>query len=236
MYHSITFGDKNTWDDWHLIPSERPSVVPPPVVTKFVDIPGMDGSLDLTEALVGRPTYGRRSGKWKFILANDYGEWQIRYSTIMNYLHGQEMEVRLEDDPDYFYFGRLDVEEFKTDPDQNWSTITIEYNLMPFKYDLVSSIDDWIWDTFNFETGVIRDYRSLAVNGSLSIMMVGSEIPLVPDIILSEGMTVEYNGVTVVYDNAGTYHAIELAIVPGDHEMTFTGTGIVTVYFRGGSF
>ena len=24
MYHSITIGDKNTWDDWHLIPATRP--------------------------------------------------------------------------------------------------------------------------------------------------------------------------------------------------------------------
>ena len=29
MYHSITIGDKNTWDDWKIIPVSRPVVAPP---------------------------------------------------------------------------------------------------------------------------------------------------------------------------------------------------------------
>lgn len=28
MYHSITIGDKNTWDDWKMIPVSRPVVAP----------------------------------------------------------------------------------------------------------------------------------------------------------------------------------------------------------------
>jgi threonine synthase len=28
VYHSITIGEKNTYDDWHLVASERPVVVP----------------------------------------------------------------------------------------------------------------------------------------------------------------------------------------------------------------
>ena len=29
MYHSITIGDKNTWDDWHMIPVTPPVIAPP---------------------------------------------------------------------------------------------------------------------------------------------------------------------------------------------------------------
>ena len=54
MYHSITIGTKNTWDDWHLIPKSRPLVNPPSVKTNVVDIPGGDGALDLSTALSGR--------------------------------------------------------------------------------------------------------------------------------------------------------------------------------------
>ena len=46
MYHSITIGSKNTWDDWYLIPSSRPVVNPPKPKTKYIDIPGADGHLD----------------------------------------------------------------------------------------------------------------------------------------------------------------------------------------------
>ena len=48
MYHSITFGEKNTWDDWHLIPSSRPVFNPPVFREKFIDIPGVSGLLDLS--------------------------------------------------------------------------------------------------------------------------------------------------------------------------------------------
>lgn len=36
MYHSITIGEKNTWDDWHLIPTSRPLVNPPSVNTHLI--------------------------------------------------------------------------------------------------------------------------------------------------------------------------------------------------------
>lgn len=235
MYHSITIGEKNTWDDWKLIPLSRPVVKPPEVVTKYVEIPGYDGSVDLTELLTGRPTYSRRVGDWKFMVTNNYDgyDWQTLYSSIMNYLHGEELEVRLEDDPDYFYTGRLSVSGW--DSGKSYSTITIGYELMPFKLSNISSIDEWLWDDFNFETGVIRDYGGLRVDGELSIRIIGGDKSIVPDIAISAPMEITYNGFTENYESAGVYHAVDLAIIPGENTMTFKGTGEVSVIFRGGS-
>ena len=47
MYHSLIFqydsngsvATRNTWDNWHLIPSTRPVVSQPTVNYKFVDPP-----------------------------------------------------------------------------------------------------------------------------------------------------------------------------------------------------
>ena len=61
MYHSITFGDKNTFDDWHLIPTSRPVIAPPPFRSHTEDIPGGFGSLDLSEALTGYPLNDNRT-------------------------------------------------------------------------------------------------------------------------------------------------------------------------------
>ena len=72
MYHSITFGDKNTWDDWHLIPSTRPLVNPPSRKKNTVDIPGADGSLDLSNVVSGHPVYENRSGSFEFIVENGF--------------------------------------------------------------------------------------------------------------------------------------------------------------------
>ena len=154
MYHSITFGTKNTWDDWHLIPTSRPLFNPPSVKTNMVEIPGGDGMLDLTTSLAGRPLYKNRTGSVEFYVDNDFRDWSVLYSEIMLYLHGQKMRAVLEDDPSYYYEGRFSVNAWKSNPDR--SQITINYDVFPYKQYINNSTDEWLWDTFNFETGIIR--------------------------------------------------------------------------------
>lgn len=139
MYHSVTFGNKNTWTDWKLVPTSRPFIVPPEPKIKTVDIPGGDGVIDLSETLTGYPVYNRRSGSIEFIVVNDvfepvttYKSWIDTYTEIMNYLHGRQMEMCLEDDPDYWYEGRFKVDSWASD--SNYSKITIGYDLEPYKW------------------------------------------------------------------------------------------------------
>lgn len=132
MYHSITFGDKNTWDDWHLIPSSRPVINPPSKKKNIVDIPGADGSLDLSDVVSGGPVFENRSGSIEFIAENGFRSWNELYSEIMNYLHGKKTKMILEDDPDYYYDGAFDVSNWNSG--SQYSTITIEYDVKPYKY------------------------------------------------------------------------------------------------------
>ena len=171
VYHSITFGDKNTWDDWHLAPATRPVFAPPALKTKIIDIPGGDGAIDLTEALTKYPVYNNRTGSFEFIVVNDFyepvkthEEWYEVYSNIMDYLHGKTMRVILEDDKDYFYEGRFTVSEWVSDKD--FSKINIDYNVGPYKWEVKSTIDDWLWDPFNFtkDMTTITLYRNLSVD------------------------------------------------------------------------
>lgn len=138
MYHSITFGDKNTWEDWHLIPSSRPVFNPPPKKKKLIDIPGSNGSLDLSEVVSGKPVYENRTGTLEFIAENDFMPWAELYSVLLNYLHGKKMRAVLEDDPDYYYEGTFYINEWKSE--KPYSTITIEYELYPYKKPVDSSI------------------------------------------------------------------------------------------------
>ena len=137
MYHSLVFIDgtksRNTWDNWHLIPSSRPVVSRPNPTYKYVDIPGRDGSLDLTEYLVGGPTYSDCSGSFEFLVANDYGDWMDRKTEIASFLDGKKrIRMILEDDPKYYYLGRFYLKTWS--PGDNFSTVTIEYRVEPYKY------------------------------------------------------------------------------------------------------
>ena len=78
---------------------------PPAVKTRFIEIPGGNGSLDLTAALLGRAVYKNRTGSFEFIAENGFKEWSVLYSEITNYLSGKRLRAILEDDPDYYYEG-----------------------------------------------------------------------------------------------------------------------------------
>lgn len=236
MYHSITYGDKNTWDDWHLIPSERPSFSPPGTKTHYVDIPGANGQIDLTESLTGYPVYENRTGSHEFYIANGYKSWDILYSEIMNYLHGKRMKATLEDDKYFYYEGRFEVNQWKSD--KWYSIITINYDVYPYKREPNSSTEPWLWDPFDFEEGIIRDYSNLTVSGSLSLEILGRGEFVVPSITVDStdgsGMDVKMGTETYhLYDGVNVNPAIEV----GTENVTleFTGNGTISVDYRGGS-
>lgn len=232
MYHSITFGTKNTWDDWHLIPTSRPLFNPPSVKTNLIEIPGGDGALDLTTALAGRPLYKNRTGSLEFYVDNNFLDWTVLYSEIMVYLHGQKMRAVLEDDPSYYYEGRFAVNAWKSNKER--SSLVIDYDVNPYKKDILGTDEEWIWDTFNFETGVIRYYKDLPVSGSLSVTVIVDMMPVSPIITTSAaGMTVSFSGETYNLSK-GVNHIPEIVLPQGSNVLTFTGSGTITIGLTGG--
>ena len=236
MYHSITFGNKNTWDDWHLIPSTRPLFNPPSTKTHYLDIPGGNGKIDLSESLTGYPVYDNRTGSNEFYVANGYVSWEKLYSEIMNYLHGRTMKAYLEDDPYFYYEGRFEVNQWKSD--KYWSTITINYDVYPYKKEPNSSLEPWLWDPFDFEYGIIREYGDLEVSGTLSVEILGRAEFISPtinvDSVDGSGMTVQFNGKTYKLID-GSNIVPEIVIGEKTKTLTFSGNGSVSIEYQGGS-
>ena len=135
MYHSINISGVNTYERWHMVPSSRPLINLPPVKTNYVEIPGTSIVLDYTEMLLGsgKVAYGQRTGSWEFLLRPE-SKWAEVYADLANYLHGKQHTIILEDDPDYYYKGRLSVNQWRSE--EKNSTVTIDYTLNPFKYNV----------------------------------------------------------------------------------------------------
>lgn len=186
MYHSMTIipdGEDiynasgklngiNTWDDWHLMPASRPLIVPPGIRTEYIEIPGMDYIIDLSDYFNDRVIYTARGGSLEFYVMNGYGSWANRYSEIMNYLHGKKFKLILEDDPGWYYTGRMSVNQWQSVKD--WSRITLDYNFEPFKFRTTTTGDNWLWDPFNFEVDVIQSskYNNVVLTSDLPRHMV----------------------------------------------------------------
>ena len=255
MYHSIIFyknddftSGLNTYDDWFLIPTSRPVFNPPSVKTKYIDIPGADGVIDLTETLRKCPVYNNREGSIEFIVENGHGEWWEAYSAIMDYIHGQYVMAVLEDDPEHYYEGRFFFNEWKSDKD--WSRITLDYNLKPYKTNIRSTTEEWIWDTFNFETGIILKDIIVDSDGYKSFELqnyIGRK-PVCPVFTVSvfdgsNGIYAKiYNrelGINAeTFLKNGAYHNPEIMLsnTNGANNVTlaFKGHGTVSMNFRNG--
>ena len=255
MYHSITFGDgslypsghekegqfkgTNTWDDWHLIPAERPSIASPGVSTNFVEIPGRDGAIDFSTFLVNKPVYGMRQGSWDFYVDNDHEYWETIRMKIMNFLHGKRMKIVLEDDPDWYWEGRFAVDSWRSEASN--SRISINYQLDPYKKRVKESgVNDIIWDTFSFE----KDYdyyaslNSIVVNGdtySAEIECDEYAFKVYATVAVEAGneVAVSLNGTATTISTSGT--VLLGKAHSGTNTVTVSGTGTVTVHFTGGS-
>lgn len=152
----LQFNGRNTWKDWHLIPSSRPVINPPTIKSNYIDIPGGNGTIDASTILTDYPVYNDREGSIEYYVTRNYdsyASWIKVYSDVMNYLGGKKFKVILEEDPGFFYRGRVNVNQWKSEKD--WSKITLDYHLEPFKYETFASTDRWLWNPFSFVDGVI---------------------------------------------------------------------------------
>lgn len=88
---------KDTWEDWHLIPVTKPVIDPPPVQTNSVEIPGMNGVIDMTDVLLGYPLYSNRTGSLEFYVDTTVYGWDFEtaYDTLLNLIHGRKKKLFL---------------------------------------------------------------------------------------------------------------------------------------------
>jgi len=233
MYYGITFDKgngnnnvKNTWSDWYLVPSSRPSVAPPEPKMTIVEIPGSNGVIDLTESLTGDITYGNRKGSWEFIVMNEKPIlWSNLYSDILDFLHGQKVKIFMETEldsvypSDWYYEGRISVKAWDTQ--DNYSVISMDYDLDPFKYQKNAFVSR-ITLTSSYVAKTYTSYR----------------MPVVPTFNLSQGgsATVRFKGVEYNL-SAGPQAIANVVFVEGSgttNRIEVKGSGTLTVSFRGG--
>lgn len=237
--HGITFinttGDKkHTWRDWKVVPTSRPVFKPPNAKRVEVEIPGADSIIDMTESLTGEVHYNNRSGSLEFQVENK-NNWYDVYSDILDYIHGQQMKAVLDDEPTYYYIGRFSVNEWKSDKMN--SKIVIDYSVEPYKLEMFSSLEDWEWDSFNFETGIIREYKNIRVDGSLTLTIEGRRKTVIPLFAVKtddgKEFDVEFNGKNFNIPD-GTSKILGIVFKEGSNTLKIMGNGTISIDYRGG--
>lgn len=227
--NGVTFGDCHSFRDFGLVLQKV--VLPNPEAKVYeVDIPGGDGSLDLTEVM-GGIHYNNRTMEFTFAFPKGL---HLRYavnSDIASRLHGRKLHITLDDDEGYYYAGRVNYKEWAVD--KSLGILTISVSAEPYKYETTSSLEEWLWNPFDFENGLIREYKDLKVNGILELEIPGLQKPVIPTIISSSTMTVRFIGKEYVL-KPGANKIYGISITEGDNSLIFSGNGTVSVDYRGG--
>ena len=149
----VKFGAHDALEDWGIYLVSSPSLETPEVRTKFLESPGLNGAIDLTTAIRGYPVYKNRTGSLVFASADRWAKWNARRGEILGYLHGQAHTLEFDDDPGWYWEGRFSVR--RGDEMPRGATITIDYNVGPFKWSVWITTEPWLWNPFSFVDGVI---------------------------------------------------------------------------------
>lgn len=201
----IMFGDYHSYNDLHLILTKK-EVGSPAVKETKIEIEGADSYLDLTD-FFGEPKYQNVNHKFDFstIEKNSLS----LFSTIKNALHGKKVRIILDDDPAFYYVGRLSVSSFTSE--KGIGSLTIEADCEPYKYKAAKTV------------------ITQAVNGTSAITLTNMRKRAVPEVSIgTEGsLNIVYQG--NIWDlGAGSYALPELELQAGENSISVTGTGTIT--------
>lgn len=216
MLQGIKFDNLHSYEDLGLILKNKEIGTPTPK-TYGVDIPGADGKLDLTEYL-GEIKYENRPLTFEFEIIKKQEDFVELYSQIQNKLHGKRMKIILDIDPGYYYYGRVYVNEWKSD--KKIGKITIEVDADPYKYKLNKT-------TYSVRVGK---------TGREVLILMNSRKPVTPIFTFTADTLITY-GETTYQAKAGASVIPDILITEGENLLIFTAAAgtIITVSYQEGA-
>ena len=207
----ITFGNYHSYNAFQLILAAKTIGTPSPK-TETIDIPGGDGVLDLTE-FFGETKYYNRNLSFEFSTMVPKSEFMSVFSAVQNALHGKKMVISLDEDPDWYYTGRISVSEWKAE--KNIGQLTIDCDCEPYKQS-------------SYTTTV-----SKAVSSNATITLDNDKMPTVPIITTTAEFMISFNGYNDSY-SAGTFTIPELELGSGTNQVYVEGYGSISFTYRKG--
>lgn len=210
----VKIGEYDLYADFEMILTDL-EIEMPEVKTKYLALPLEDGSIDLSEVVTGRPTYGQRSIRMTFKRRGTSAVEWLNVCSQIAAVHGKRLNITLPDDPDYFYRGRMQCAP--GEKEYGAGTYEITATCEPYKY-------------------AQQESSKVCSTGKTAVKNQGDRIVSPTFTASAAGMTVSMNG-SAAYSIAQVGKAVnipELLLLPGENTVTVTGTGGITLRWREG--
>lgn len=229
----------HTLRDWGLAIGNNNYIGEPQQHTDFISVKGRNGLLDISEALTGHPTYESRAINIHLGGKDEPNDWDVNMSNIRNKIEGKQIKLIFDNDPSYYWFGRCHIEGFDRFRELGTFNLTIP-NADPYKYNVQEFNEDWLWDSFNFESDYVTEAREYTITGHTEITIPAGEMPVSPTIIVTNINTFltiqKYGEARVVNLSLGENKVYSITINDENESiLMFEGNGKFSINFRGGS-
>lgn len=209
----LTIGEKHTYDDFNLELLSFTVSLPEPV-TNEIEIPGMNGNLDLSEALTGEVVYKNRVLTAEFLMEEqNEDDLQERMNEMNNYLHGVVHSIIPDMDSNYAYKGRITVSFSSMGV---YQLVTLTADVTPYK-------------SRRYNTKVTRQVVEEGI-----ICCRNEKRSVVPTITSDADFTLKFHDVSVSIA-AGENVIPDIKFTQGKNLITCIGTGTITFTYQEGS-
>lgn len=175
---------------------------------KEIEVPGMNGVLDITESL-GDVKYSNRQISFKFT-TREYA----KINDLINNLHGRKMKIILDRDNAYYYRGRCSVADPL--PAKNLFTVEVTADCNPYRY----------------KTRLTRHKEE--IRGASNIVLLNERMRTIPVITVTGNLKMTYEN--CVYSLAeGNYELANVVLKQGYNRFRVEGEGSVLFQYQEGA-
>ena len=212
----ISFGNIHSYYDLNLILS-KVEIPPAKPKTTYIDIPGGNGSIDLTEAH-GEVKYFDRECKFTFTMnpSGDLSEaaFEEKKTEVSNALNGRLFEITLDKDDTFYYSGRCEVSEYLSN--QRIRQFVVTANVKPYKLKQNETILNYTLSE--------KEQTVTVMNGRMSV---------VPEITCTGSAKIKFGTIEKVL-SAGTFKVLDIQFKEGANVLKVSGNGKITFKYREG--
>lgn len=209
--NGVMFDTKHSYRDYGLVTNSI-SIGMPEVKTNYVDIPGGNGSIDLTEA-TGGVRYGDRVIDFKFTAMDHAVE---RMLDFQNELHGTKTKIVIDRDREYYYLGRCNITGVNF-VNAKLYEISMQAKCSPFKYHTKETI------------------HTVQVEGSKEFFCINDKLPAIPLIEPDGDLVMEFKGKTYLLESGKKYRTSDIIFEEKYNRIGIRGKGKVRFTYQEGA-
>ena len=206
--NGVRFGDSHSYDDLRLILIEKEIGAPEPKL-QSVEIPCADGILDFTDAF-GGVRYSNRALSFTFRCIEPYEDFYRIFSDVQKRIHGKRLRVIIDEDPGFYYLGRVSVDSWRAD--KRIGEISVDVDAEPYKY------------------AVSMTRLSFTIAESGTVYLPNLMKPVKPEVTCSADMTAVFNGET--YHFISGAEGTALTLLEGVNRLEIAGTGTISFEYQ----